>query len=63
MNTTRIGLDIAKQMFQVHGVDKLGKVIPRKTLKRNPVTAFFANVPFCLMGLEAGGGSHDWQGS
>lgn len=60
MNATRIGLDIAKQVFQVHGVDKLGQVVLRKTLKRDQVTRFFANVPVGLMGLEAGGGSHYW---
>ncbi|CDH45414.1 MAG: IS110 family transposase [Candidatus Competibacteraceae bacterium] len=60
MNATRIGLDIAKQVFQVHGVDELGKVVLRKTLKRDQVTTFFANVPVCLIGLEAGGGSHYW---
>lgn len=60
MNAIRIGLDIAKQVFQVHGVDEHGKVVIRKTLKRDQVTTFFANLPTCLIGLEAGGGSHYW---
>lgn len=60
MNVTRIGLDIAKQVFQVHGVDERDKVVLRKTLKRGQVLTFFANLPPCRIGLEAGGGSHYW---
>lgn len=60
MNVTRIGLDIAKQVFQVHGVDEHDKVVLRKTLKRAQVLTFFANLPPCRIGLEAGGGSHYW---
>ena len=45
MNVTRIGLDIAKQVFQVHGVDEHDKVVLRKTLKRAQVLTFFANLP------------------
>jgi transposase len=55
-----IGLDIAKQNFQVHGVDKNGKELFNKKLKRSAVLAFFANLPSCLVGLEACGGSHYW---
>ena len=58
MNVTRIGLDIAKQVFQVHGVDEHDKVVLRKTLKRAQVLTFFANLPPCRIGLEAGGGAH-----
>ena len=60
MNVTRIGLDIAKQVFQVHGVDEHDKVVLRKTLKRAQVLTFFANLPPGRIGLEAGGGSHYW---
>lgn len=60
MNATCIGLDIAKQVFQVHGVDEHGHVVLRKTLKRKQVLTFFANLPPCLIGVEAGGGSHYW---
>lgn len=60
MNVTRIGLDIAKQVFQVHGVDEHDNVVLRKTLKRAQVLTFFANLPPCRIGLEAGGGLHDW---
>lgn len=55
-----IGLDIAKQYFQVHGVDKHGKEVFNKKLKRSAVLPFFANLPTCLVGLEACGGSHYW---
>lgn len=56
----RIGLDIAKEYFQVHGVDKNGKDVFNKKLKRKNVLAFFANLPPCLVGLEACGGAHYW---
>lgn len=56
----RIGLDIAKEYFQVHGVDKHGKDIFNKKLKRKDVLTFFANQPSCLIGLEACGGAHYW---
>lgn len=60
MNITTIGLDIAKNVFQVHGVDANGNTVLRKQLKRNDVLAFFANLLPCLIGLEACGGSHYW---
>jgi transposase len=60
MNLTTIGLDIAKGVFQVHGVDGHGKPVLRKQLKRSQVLAYFANLPACLVGLEACGGSHYW---
>jgi len=53
-------LDIAKNSFQVHGVDKHGKELFNKKLKRLAVLPFFANLPPCLIGLEACGGSHYW---
>jgi transposase len=56
----RIGLDIAKSSFQVHGVDAHGKVVIRKHLSRGKVLAYFAQLPPCLVGLEAGGGAHYW---
>lgn len=56
----RIGLDIAKNFFQVHGVDKHGKDVFNKKLKRTDVLPFFANLPSCLIGLEACGGAHYW---
>lgn len=56
----RIGLDIAKMYFQVHGVDKSGKEIFHRKLRRAEVLPFFANLPSCLIGLEACGGAHYW---
>ena len=50
---TTIGLDIAKSVFQVHGVDAEGKVIVRRQLKRRYVLAFFQKLPPCLVGIEA----------
>ena len=50
---TTIGLDIAKSVFQVHGVDAGGQVIVRRQLKRRSVLAFFQKLPPCLVGIEA----------
>jgi transposase len=55
---TTIGLDIAKSVFQVHGVDAQGKVIVRRQLKRRYVLAFFQKLPPCLVGIEACASSH-----
>ena len=60
MNSTTIGLDIAKSVFQLHGVDGRGKAVLHKQLKRGQVLAYFANLPPCLVGLEACGGAHYW---
>jgi transposase len=60
MQVTTVGLDIAKNVFQVHGVDARGRVGLRKRLARAKVLAFFANLPRCLIGLEACGGAHHW---
>jgi transposase len=57
---TTIGLDIAKSVFQVHGVDAEGNVIVRQ-LKRRYVLAFFQKVPPCLVGIEACASSHHWS--
>jgi transposase len=58
---TTIGLDIAKSVFQVHGVDAAGKVIVRRQLKRRYVLAFFQMLPPCLVGIEACASSHHWS--
>jgi transposase len=58
---TTIGLDIAKSIFQVHGVDTQGKVIVRRQLKRRYVLAFFQKLPPCLIGIEACASSHYWS--
>ena len=58
---TTVGLDIAKSVFQVHGVDAQGKVIVRRQLKRRYVLAFFQKLPPCLIGIEACASSHYWS--
>jgi transposase len=49
---TTIGLDIAKSVFQVHGVDAEGEAVIRRQLKRRYVLAFFQKLPSCLVGIE-----------
>jgi len=58
---TTIGLDIAKSVFQVHGVDVQGKVIIRRQLKRRHVLALFRKLPPCLVGMEACASPHHWS--
>src|ERR1700747_3649789 len=58
---TTIGLDIAKSVFQVHGVDAEGKAVIRRQLKRRYVLAFFQKLPSCLVGIEACASSHHWS--
>jgi len=60
MNIKTMGLDIAKNIFQLHGVDVNGKTVLRKQLKRDKVLEFFANLTPCLIGLEACSGAHYW---
>jgi transposase len=60
MKFTRCGLDIAKQVFQVHGVNEHGVVQGRKMLPRAKVLEFFAQLPPCLIGIEACGSAHYW---
>jgi transposase len=60
MEITTIGLDLAKRVFQVHGVDAAGEVIVRKALRRAQVLPFFAKLSPCLVGMEACGTSHHW---
>jgi transposase len=57
---TTIGLDIAKSVFQVHGVDADGHVVVRRQLKRRYVLAFFQKLPPCLVGIEACASAHHW---
>ena len=58
---TTVGLDIAKSVFQVHGVDATGQVVIRRQLKRRYVLAFFQKLPPCLVGIEACASSHHWS--
>lgn len=60
MNITRVGIDLAKTVFQVHGVDERGKTVLRKQLKRAQLLGFFANLPRCVIGMEACGSAHYW---
>ena len=60
MNITTVGIDLAKLLFQVHGVDARGKVLLRKRLKRSQVVPFFSQLAPCLIGMEACGGAHFW---
>src|SRR5256884_3102177 len=58
---TTIGLDIAKSVFQVHGIDAAGQVVMRRQLKRRYVLAFFQKLPACVVGIEACASSHYWS--
>jgi len=60
MNITTVGIDLAKNVFQVHAVDGRGKVVLRKQLKRSQVASFFVNLPPCLIGVEACASAHHW---
>ena len=55
-----IGLDIAKSVFQVHGVDAAGQLVLRRQLKRRHVLTFFTKLTPCLVGIEACASSHYW---
>jgi transposase len=57
---TTVGLDLAKSWFQVHGADAQGRPLLRKKLARGKLLAFFADLPPCLVGLEACGSAHHW---
>lgn len=60
MNVTTIGIDLAKNVFQVHGADGRGKAVLRRVLKRSELTRYFGNLPPCLIGMEACGSAHYW---
>jgi len=60
MQITTIGIDLAKNVFQLHGVEAHGKTVLKQQLKRNQMAGFFANLPPCLIGMEACGSAHYW---
>ena len=60
MKITTIGLDLAKDVLQIHGVDERGAVVVSKQIKRSKVLEYFVNLEPCLIGMEACGGAHDW---
>jgi transposase len=55
-----VGLDIAKSVFQVHGVDAAGEVIVRRQIRRAQLLEYFAKLPACLVGIEACASAHHW---
>jgi len=57
---TTIGLDLAKHVFQVHGIDAHGTTVLRKRLRRGQVLGFFSRIPRCVVGLEACATAHYW---
>ena len=59
-NITLLGIDIAKNVFQLHGVDKSGKVVLKKRLTRSKFVTFIANLPTCIIAMEACGGANYW---
>lgn len=60
MKITTLGIDLAKSVFQVHGVDAQGKTVLKKQIKRDEMTVFFSNLSPCLIGMEACGSAHYW---
>ena len=60
MKITSVGIDLAKNVFQLHAVDERGKTVLRRQLRRDQMAAFFANLPPCLIGMEACGSAHYW---
>jgi transposase len=60
MKITTVGLDLAKSVFQIHGVDERRKAVLRKQLKRSEMVIFFTNLPPCLIGMEACASAHHW---
>ena len=60
MKITTVGIDLAKNVFQVHGVDERGKVVLRRQLRREQMAEFFARLSPCLIGMEACGSAHHW---
>jgi len=60
MDVTTVGIDLAKQVFQVHGVNGRCKILIRRQLTRAEVTKFFATLSPCLVGMEACASAHHW---
>jgi len=60
MQVTIVGLDIAKNVFQIHGVNAKGCAVLRERLRRSLLTDFFANLPACVIGMESTRGAHFW---
>ena len=60
MKITTVGIDLAKNVFGIHGADEKGRVVVRKVLSRRRVLEFLANLPKCLVGMEACASAHYW---
>lgn len=60
MNITTIGIDLAKNVFQIHGIDHHGQAVLRKKLNRDKMLEFFTKMQPCLIGMEACGSAHYW---
>src|ERR1700688_568959 len=60
MKITTVGIDLAKNVFQVHGIDERGQAVLRKQLRRAQVAVFFGNLPPCVIGMEACASAHHW---
>ena len=60
MQVSTIGVDLAKNVFQMHGVDSVGNVVISRQLRRKQVIDFFSKMPPCLVGMEACGTAHHW---
>ena len=60
MKITRVGIDLAKELFQIHGVDSGGKAVVRRRLRRSEMMSYFKTLPPCLLGMEACASSHYW---
>lgn len=59
-NVTTVGIDLAKNVFSVHGVDGLGRVVLRRSVRRERLAELIAQLPMCLIGMEACTGAHEW---
>ena len=57
---TTIGVDLAKSVFQLHGIDVAGKTVLRRQLRRSQMLEFFQKLPACLVGMEACASAHYW---
>ena len=60
MNCTTLGIDLAKQVFQLHGVDERGQVVLHKRVSRSKLAEAIAQLPACVIGMEACGSAQDW---
>ena len=60
MKITTVGIDLAKNVFQLHGVNEFGKTVIKKQIRRDQVSEYFVNLPACLIGMEACGSAHHW---